>query len=1485
MSSINLTAKTKAELWGLYKSLITTAAQRGGTAIQDLAYRTATKSSLINAIKRIQRGNISNLLNTNLMARTARRQKFNQLRDYARINIIPVLTRAISLKYTIIPHIIILQQRYNTNGTIETIQTLTNPIISYKGHLSKNENSRKEQIHGLINAFLDNLETASARLRIINEGVVYSNDNSPDGIVKNPIFQTLQPTATYTLKQNANDETALIETNDLILRDTDSPNYYSLGIDETGIQTVEGECILNDIIHRYQGEDRNKNMTRSSVLSEMNIIDSDRNKITVGHIKKWALLKDISLYLIGVCNMPLHKSITINMHNKPLFIKVANDHAYMIDDPELQQQIIKNTFNNIKTFIDWKTANIETSAGDINDIYNKLFTLKKYLCLEIKQGGATSETDNVFIITDISYKEDTPLHTLNELAVLIKDRENLAVENLVLDNHGNITGFSYHNIYVIFNVKYYKIRQILDEVVKIPSITNKNMFMFRNQAIQTITRDILEQHNGKIPQSNLNKQTYDLLSRFIKGGYNKNVDMMITRSKTQTLDIEKCHTSILFNRRHEWGVFTPFDEFKPYRGSLVNGAKYTVLKPIHLLITYKDKYGETVIKSDISLPPGIYDSEFIDNCISEGFLKHADINQELIPSKTLPAGFFKEIITLLYQLIPASNVAAPENNNFPAKDLINLFIGSLGSHKHTHNIGEISTSETHNTVWTNQNKDDKLIYKSKVINMGKSCPLYMLFKIDETERIESNLPIYQAVIDMSYWALFQLSKAVVGEHSEIKKFHTDSITVENPIMKAVGNQLFDSNTLPIGHIRVDRLDEDFLIDKPIQKTKKEIYNDELFSDDEYEEDKHVAQRKKQPSLKSNKINIPAPVVLPEILNRKWVERKYPDIEDLITRNKGFGLFGMPGRGKTHSSKAIKDIIESQNKTVISTSLSHKAVENLRNHKLEGMVIRALFSKRPEQTEAGRLIEIAKTYNYILVDEYTINGQDDMNNFYKLFKLGVKIVFIGDYHQLAPIDTHRKLNYRNCLFFKEICCFNYIELTKNYRFDDELDDLITEVYDNGIFELKRSLPDEATDVDESPEINSKEYDDFIEATPDFDYYEDINQFVPEYDNFIEPDFDYYEDIKLKYEKDINKRPDGDMYKNCRFNISYSNATRKQVNKRFSNKNNETALEDDKININGWWCIKGTPIICKFNKVSEGLFNNKMFSLEAWDDTTISLKDDNGDIVVVSKETAIKKTKQGDYNLEIGHCITCHSAQGSTLKGDVCIWDTDHPRISREYLYTALSRATALKHIFIHNYMKIEDLKHEEYDETGGEPITYNRKKAFIGSVYELINKENNEPFYIGSTEKDLEDRYKEHLQASNPVKTGSVINDLYTYIRGDGHIIKFKIKLIETVSYDDIKDLRNREYKIIQQYLQNGETIYNYMGITRPKTKRLKEGTITKKEELKLKGVIYNKPNDNRLVFQYYIKGKRKEKNVKYGKRKTKAQARKELEEFQKSIYL
>ena len=45
-----------------------------------------------------------------------------------------------------------------------------------------------------------------------------------------------------------------------------------------------------------------------------------------------------------------------------------------------------------------------------------------------------------------------------------------------------------------------------------------------------------------------------------------------------------------------------------------------------------------------------------------------------------------------------------------------------------------------------------------------------------------------------------------------------------------------------------------------------------------------------------------------------------------------------------------------------------------------------------------------------------------------------------------------------------------------------------------------------------------------------------------------------------------------------------------------------------------------------------------------------------------------------DLRLSHAITYHSSQGSTLKGRIRLWDADHPRFTRRYLYVGVSRAT-------------------------------------------------------------------------------------------------------------------------------------------------------------------------------------------------------------------
>ena len=656
---------------------------------------TQTYSNILDEYKRLvptdrrikQRGRISTAILTREIKRIKRIRKVNKrsagtlrqinrqqaakTRNFFRTNVLSEIKKPI---YHITPNITIYIQRY-TKGIIENIDTIISPTIEYEGQLTGGKN----QIFKIIKNYINQIEVASGHIRIIMDGENPEFTFARNGIFHNSRYKSLQRETEYDLNKITDTTTSTHD--NLVLRDTEAPKLYSLGLDDSSIQTADGECILNGIIHRFAGDTHCINMTRASILTEMNNLSVIRSKIsiTIRHIIDWCLLKDISLYLLGVNNILIYKSISKKRNHTGLFIKVANNHAYLIDDIDLQQQIINNTQNNVQVYIDWKTANINHISGHLNEIYTHL----------------TNETNTVLMITDITVNEEgCSKHCLNQLVIDIYEKENLAVENLSLDNHGNVIGFTYNDIWVFYNPKYLKICEILSVVKDIPSLTNKNLFQFRNQSIQSITRDILEQHNGKIPQSNLSVSVYNIFKLFIKGGYNETIDEIITNSDCKTLDIEKCHTAILYSRQHEWGIFKPFDEFKPYRGSIVEGAKY--------IITHNFNIGA------IKLTTGIYDSEFIDNCIKNNLLTHDDIDSEIVPSSTLKADFFKEIIPLIYTLVPLH-----------AKDLINLFIGSLGSHKNNiSKCGWITIQLKNQFIKQNQSINQFLCYIEPVRHPG-----------------------------------------------------------------------------------------------------------------------------------------------------------------------------------------------------------------------------------------------------------------------------------------------------------------------------------------------------------------------------------------------------------------------------------------------------------------------------------------------------------------------------------------------------------------------------------------------------------------------------------------------------------------------------------------------------------------------------------------------------------------------------------------------
>ena len=107
-------------------------------------------------------------------------------------------------------------------------------------------------------------------------------------------------------------------------------------------------------------------------------------------------------------------------------------------------------------------------------------------------------------------------------------------------------------------------------------------------------------------------------------------------------------------------------------------------------------------------------------------------------------------------------------------------------------------------------------------------------------------------------------------------------------------------------------------------------------------------------------------------------------------------------------------------------------------------------------------------------------------------------------------------------------------------------------------------------------------------------------------------------------------------------------------------------------------KGEVLICreylKLKKV--GTFNvNFEYRIIRVDDKTLLLKNIATEEIYELSKDVVKKHFIFDY------CSTCHSTQGATIDESITIYDWKFYYMSREWLWTAVTRATSLDCVFL------------------------------------------------------------------------------------------------------------------------------------------------------------------------------------------------------------
>ena len=146
-----------------------------------------------------------------------------------------------------------------------------------------------------------------------------------------------------------------------------------------------------------------------------------------------------------------------------------------------------------------------------------------------------------------------------------------------------------------------------------------------------------------------------------------------------------------------------------------------------------------------------------------------------------------------------------------------------------------------------------------------------------------------------------------------------------------------------------------------------------------------------------------------------------------------------------------------------------------------------------------------------------------------------------------------------------------------------------------------------------------------------------------------------------------------------NIAYLNDTCKNVAteiRKLENRKDEYEISE--------------KLICReYTKTSTSVFhvNFKYKIVHIGKDGIMTLKNMKTNIL---QSLNIQKVRD---NFIFAHCTTCHSAQGSSIDGDITVFDYNHYDIKkyREWLWTAITRARDLNKVKFYKYS--DDINHE------------------------------------------------------------------------------------------------------------------------------------------------------------------------------------------------
>jgi hypothetical protein len=544
-----------------------------------------------------------------------------------------------------------------------------------------------------------------------------------------------------------------------------------------------------------------------------------------------------------------------------------------------------------------------------------------------------------------------------------------------------IIKFTYlNNNKIIYNPDYYMVNKTIE------NLNNRNIdiiYKFENQKMSTLAMDFLKKEFCNLPLSIMNESgDYIFNCDYIR---NCQFNGWFNEPKSKDLnayDYNKHYTSCLMGKgcSFGWPVYSIFDEVKPFDGEIETGFYY--------------------INTNNFFPfkgAGWYDADLVYYACECKIITNDNILLQYKSSDILNTDNFKTFIDEVYKLFDNPKYA------------INTLIGIFGHNYKSRNVHHFTQDSRLVLCELEQNKDAKVkyIYKSEFMNDNKDDKCIdmdnfnpddhiktespLIFHVYNNKRVKSfqnYLPFFYKIYNVSAMKMHQMATKIGGI---VRGVFTDTIIFEGNINKPKCNKDI------IGGIRETAI-KDFT--KCINTTPRASkYIDEC----------------------------PKPIKLKQIKEFK------------LDNDKGCFITGEPGTGKTYMCKQLQQEILNS----VRNGGSYKVCTPTHKSALiaNATTIFNLFNINPiDYTYLKSTVENLKKdgVEWIFIDEVSMitskiwSAIRDIKTIY-----GFKFVLFGDFYQLPSVES-KHYDVVNSEVFSEICDGQMLELTRNYRAENDVD---------------------------------------------------------------------------------------------------------------------------------------------------------------------------------------------------------------------------------------------------------------------------------------------------------------------------------------------------------------------------------------------------------------------------------------------------------------